>query len=114
MNPDRVIIVFDAPPEGQTAAPFTVIAPMRGLYLTNCSAVVLESDMFCSGMHLVHGNNTGLQSVYLDPVNCRGVQYRLFGIDCTPTTELPTTTKVTVATVTHLEADSSSVNGNIC
>ena len=108
---DRAIIVFDTPLEGQTVAPLTVIVPIMGLYLTNCSAVLLESDSYCSGVHIVQGNNTGLQSVYLDPSGCQGIQYHLFGLQCASTTDSPATAPVTTITVTDQVADSSTAHG---
>lgn len=90
---DSAIVVFDAPSDGQSMAPFTVIASMRGLYLTNCSVAILDSDHYCSGVHMIEGNNSGLQSVYLDPSGCQGVQYQLFGLQCAPTSySVPVTT----------------------
>lgn len=108
---DRAIIVFDAPLEGKTVAPFTVIVPIRGLYLTNCSAVLLESDNYCSGVHIVQGNNTGLQSVYLDPSSCQGIQYQLFGLQCASTTDSPDTAPVTTIIVTDLVTNTSNAYG---
>ena len=106
---DRAIIVFETPPEGQTVAPLTVIVPMRELYLTNCSTVLSESNNYCSGVHIVEGNNAGLQSVYLDPSNCQSVQYQLFGLQCTSTTDLPAgTAPVTTITITDQVGDHSN------
>lgn len=89
-------------------APFTVIAPMRGLYMTNCSVVILDMDHYCPGVHTIEGNNSGLQSAYLDPSNCQGVQYQLFGLQCAPTTDSPDSVPATTVTVTE---DNSSAYG---
>lgn len=108
---DRAIIVFDSSSGGQIVAPFTVIVPMRGLYLTNCSTVLSESDSYCSGVHIVEGNNTGLRSVYLDPSSCQGVLYQLFGLQCASTADLPDTAPVITTPVTDLVADRSNTYG---
>lgn len=109
---DRAIIVFDTPPEGHSVVPLTVIVPMRKLYLTNCSTVLSENDSYCSGAHIVEGNNTGLRSVYLDPSNCQGVQYQLFGLQCASITDLPAgTAPVTTIAITDQVADHSNTYG---
>ena len=107
-----MVIVFEPASMGNNTAPFTVIAPMRGLYQTNCSTVISKSDGYCSGVHLVEGNNTGLQSVYLNPYSCQGVRYSQFGLQCTSTADMFNTSSVTTSTVLTEMATTDTPNAD--
>ena len=101
---DRALIIFESiDVQSELSATFTVISPMRGLYLTNCSAMLLESDHYCSGVNLIEGDNAGLDSIYLDPQSCHGIEYGLFGKQCLP---------VTITTVGQVNTAGSNCNAN--
>lgn len=96
-SPGLALIIFESTGAFNITASFTVISPRRGLYLTNCSATLSVGDHYCPGVHLIHENNTGLQSVYSAPGSCQGIQYGLFEKQCNPMT-------VHVTTVSQMDA----------